>query len=262
VDPLPDDEQLGRAYSGWYRPSGGRFPALGDAVLRRLRGSLARRVDRIAPPGSILDVGAADAALLAALQARGREATGIDRHPSDPRVRNESIDRLPTGWAGIVLWHTLEHLPRAGESLDLAISLLAPGGVLVIAMPNPGSLQAAAFGDSWFAIDYPRHLVHVPASTLIARLRQRGLAVERVSYWRGGQVVFGWLHGFVGRLPGHPDLYDAIRRPQARRRPVAVRRRLATLAAGALLLPVAVLAALLEIALRSGGSVYVEARRV
>jgi len=28
--------------------------------------------------------------------------------------------------------------------------------------------------------------------------------------------VFGWVHGLVGKLPGHPDLYDAIRRSEAR----------------------------------------------
>ena len=62
------------------------------------------------------------------------------------------------------------------------------------------------------------HLVHVPAPALLARLRALGMRVERVSYLRGGQVVFGWLHGLVGLLPGHPDLYDAIRRPEARAR--------------------------------------------
>ena len=87
-------------------------------------------------------------------------------------------------------------------------------------MPNPDSLQARAFGDRWLHLDLPLHLVHVPAPALLARLRALGLRVERVSYLRGGQVVFGWLHGIVGLLPGHPDLYDAIRRPEARRRPL------------------------------------------
>ena len=227
-----------------------------------MRGSLARRLDRIAPPGAVLDVGAGDGALIEALRAHGREATGIDRYPSHPDVRDEGIERVAGRWAGIVFWHSLEHLPRAGESLDLACSLLEPGGVLVIAMPNPRSLQAAAFGDSWFAFDYPRHLVHVPAPALLARLRSLDLSIERVSYLRGGQVVFGWLYGLVGRLPLRPDLYDAIRRPAARRRALSTPARAATLlAAVALLLPAA-LAAAVEVALRRGGITYVEARRV
>ena len=94
------------------------------------------------------------------------------------------------------------------------------------------------------------------------RLQALSLEVERVSFWRGGQVVFGWLHGMVGILPGHPDLYDAIRRPAARQQQQSRGRRVLSLALGTLLTPVAVLAAAIEIALRSGGTVYVEARRV
>ena len=101
--------------------------------------------------------------------------------------------------------------------------MLAPGGVLVVAVPNAGSLQARLLGERWLALDLPRHLVHLPAEALLERLRSLGLTVERVSFWRGGQVVFGWLHGLVGALPGRPDLYDAIRRPEARSRPISAR---------------------------------------
>ena len=262
AEPIPDEEALERAYGGWYRPESGRFTGSGDSLLRRLRGRLARRLDRIAPPGPILDVGAGDGALLDALRSRGRRTVGIDRRSSHPEVTEEALDRVEGPWAGVVFWHSLEHLPCAGDLLDHAVSSLQPQGVVVIAMPNPASLQAAVFGDRWFAIDYPRHLVHVPAAVLLVRLRGLGLKVGRVSYLRGGQVVFGWLHGLVGRLPGRPDLYDAIRSPEARRGSIRGPRRIVTLAAALLLLPVAWLGAALELALRRGGSVYVEARRV
>jgi hypothetical protein len=74
-------------------------------------------------------------------------------------------------------------------------------------------------------------------------------------------VVFGWVQGIVGSLPGHPDLYDAIRRPKARRSTMSTPQRAATLAAGALALPPAAGCALIEASLRRGGTVYVEARR-
>jgi hypothetical protein len=122
-------------------------------------------------------------------------------------------------------------------------------------------VQARVFGDRWLALDLPRHLVHIPSKALIQRLKRLSLRVERISYWRGGQVVFGWLHGLVGTLPGHPDLYDAIRRPQARSRKSSGWRPAMTIAAGALLAPLAVLAAAVEVALGQGGTVYVEARR-
>ncbi len=262
TDPAPGEEELERAYGGWYRPPDGRFGYIGDPLLRHLRGRLARRLDRIAPAGPILDVGAGDGALLDALRARGREAVGIDRRASHPAVEERELEELEGRWAAVVFWHSLEHLPRAGAALDRAAAMLESDGVIVVAMPNPASVQAEAFGERWFALDYPRHLVHVPSPALLARIQGLGLAVERVSYLRGGQAAFGWLHGWVGRLPGRPDLYDAIRRPEARRRPISAAARTAALAAALILLPLAAICAGAEALRRRGATAYVEARGV
>jgi SAM-dependent methyltransferase len=209
----------------------------------------------------VLDVGAGDGALLDALAETGRGSLGLEREATRPDVRAGDLASVDGEWAAIVFWHSLEHLPNPGEELERAANMLAPGGILVIAVPNASSVQARVFGDQWLALDLPRHLVHLPAEGLLARLRSMGLRVERVSFWRGGQVVFGWLHGMVAVLPGHPDLYDAIRRPEARRGGLSTGVRVLVLAAGALLTPLAVIAAVAEVAVRRGGTVYVEARR-
>jgi SAM-dependent methyltransferase len=259
--PRPTDADLDAAYGTWYRPAEGRFSGVGDRVLRRSRGALARRLDRRAPAGPILDVGSGDGVLLDALHAAGRAAEGLERESTRADVRAGRVDDVEGGWSAIVFWHSLEHLRAPTDALRAAAARLRPGGLLVIAIPNFGSLQAAAFGARWFALDLPRHLVHVPARSLLSLLREEGLHVERVSQLRGGQVVFGWLQGLVGLLPSRPDLYDAIRRPDARRRPLGPGRRAAIVAAAAVVWPVAVAAAGIEALLRRGGSVYVEARR-
>jgi len=259
--PVPSDSELELAYGSWYRPADGRFGGIGDRVLRATRGRLAGRLDLIAPPGPILDVGAGDGALLDALAGLGRDAIGLERHSERPDVREAELSDLEGEFAAIVFWHSLEHLRDAGSELARAARLLAPGGVVVVAMPNPASLQAQAFGDSWLALDLPRHLVHVPAPALLARLRKLGLEPTRVSYLRGGQVVFGWLHGIVSSLPSHPDLYDAIRRPEARSARLSPAQRALALSTAALALPLAAGCALTEAGLRRGGTVYVEARR-
>jgi hypothetical protein len=259
--PVPTDAELERAYGSWYRPERGRFSGVGDQLLRRLRGRTARRLDEITPPGPILDVGAGDGALLDALNAVGRTAVGLERHSGRDDIREAEIREVEEHWAGIVFWHSLEHLRDAGAAVDRAAGLLEPGGALLVAMPNPASLQARLFGDRWFALDLPRHLVHVPAGTLLERLRTLGLRPTRVSYLRGGQVLFGWLHGIVGALPSHPDLYDAIRRPEARREALSPGRRILTLAIAMAALPLAAAAAGVEVLLRRGGTIYVEAHR-
>ena len=131
-----------------------------------------------------------------------------------------------------------------------------------MAVPNAASLQARLFGDHWLALDLPRHLVHLSPSALLSKIEDLGLRVERVSYLRGGQVVFGWVHGLVGLLPGHPDLYEVVRRPEARRTSQGTGRRLYTFAAAAAAVPLAIAATAIEVAMRSGGTIYVEARRM
>jgi SAM-dependent methyltransferase len=266
--PPPDDAELRSAYGGFYRPPSGRFSGGGDRILRRTRALLAGRLDRLAPPGPILDVGCGEGALLRALQATGRVAVGLEQGEQASRARLDvreveitDFDERRGEWAAVVFWHSLEHLREPRAALRQACRLLAPSGLLVIAIPNRASWQAKWLGDRWLALDLPRHLVHLPAAALAQGVRGSGLRIERISYWRAGQVLFGWLDGLVSTLPSRPSLYDAIRQADARAAPMSDSRRAMTLAAGVALAPVAVVLAAGEVAARAGGSVYVEARR-
>ena len=263
TSPWPSDEQLAEAYAVWYRPSAGRFSGVGDAVLKRTRSALANRLHRVLPPGPVLDVGAGDGTLVEAFRRHGREAVGVDPYASgaSPHVRAVEFEEMTGGWSAVIFWHSLEHLRRPVQALRHAADLVVPGGVLVVAVPNAASLQARLFGDRWLALDLPRHLVHIGAPALLSQLEALGFRVERVSYLRGGQVLFGWLHGFVGRLPGHPDLYDTIRRNEARQATQSPAFRLYALAAAAAALPLSLVGTAIEVATRSGGTIYVEARR-
>ncbi len=261
TSPWPSDEQLSAAYADWYRPETGRFSGLGDKVLRRTRSVLADRLHRILPPGPVLDVGAGDGTLVEAFVRHGREAVGLEPHASGPHIRNAEVEEVDGNWSAVIFWHSLEHLRQPARALGHAATLLAPGGTLVIAVPNATSLQARVFGDRWLALDLPRHLVHLTPPALLTEIEALGLRVERVSYMRGGQVVFGWIHGLVGKLPGHPDLYDSIRRREARQATRSPVLSLYALAAAVVALPFALAATAVEVAARSGGTIYVEARR-
>lgn len=261
TSPWPSDAQLAEAYGDWYRPKSGRFSGLGDKVLHRLRATLANRLHRILPPGPVLDVGAGDGNLVEAFVRHGRDAVGLEPYGSGPHIRQAEVEEVDGSWSAVIFWHSLEHVRHPARALSHAATLVAPGGKMIVAVPNATSMQARAFGDRWFALDLPRHLTHISPAALVSKIQDAGLQVEHVSYYRGGQVVFGWVHGLVGLLPGHPDLYDVIRRDEAQSVRQSVPLRLYALAAGVAVLPVALVASVIEVAARSGGTVCVEARR-
>jgi 2-polyprenyl-3-methyl-5-hydroxy-6-metoxy-1,4-benzoquinol methylase len=95
----------------------------------------------------------------------------------------------------IALWHVAEHLPDPWPLLDAAAANLAPGGILVIATPNPDSLQFRLLGAAWPHVDAPRHTCLIPAAALAARLHARGLTlIDTVTNDRSAHSAsrFGW----------------------------------------------------------------------
>ncbi len=78
----------------------------------------------------------------------------------------------------IALWHVIEHLPDPWESLRAIAAKLIPGGLLVIAAPNPDSFQFRVLGRYWAHVDAPRHLTLIPERLLEDHLRPFG--VEKI----------------------------------------------------------------------------------
>ena len=126
TSPWPSDAQLAEAYDSWYRPATGRFAGLGDVVLRRTRSTLASRLQRILPPGPVLDVGAGDGTLAEAFVRHGREAVGLEPHASGPHIRNTEIEDMGGSWSAVIFWHSLEHLRLASPGFEPCINASCP----------------------------------------------------------------------------------------------------------------------------------------
>lgn len=95
----------------------------------------------------------------------------------------------------IVLWHVFEHLAQPLELLRAAAASLEPGGVLLIAVPNPAAFQLRVLGARWPHLDAPRHLQLVPAATLVRVAGAEGLSpLALMGSDRMGRDwnVFGW----------------------------------------------------------------------
>ena len=52
--------------------------------------------------------------------------------------------------------------------------MLAPGGLVLVSVPNFGSWQRRLFGGAWYHLDLPRHRVHFATATLERALRAAG----------------------------------------------------------------------------------------
>jgi len=95
----------------------------------------------------------------------------------------------------IALWHVLEHLPDPWETLDAICTNLKPGGVIVLAAPNPNAFQFKIMGRYWPHVDAPRHLMLIPMNLLVEKMNAQGMEVELITTSDQGSVIcniFGW----------------------------------------------------------------------
>jgi SAM-dependent methyltransferase len=87
----------------------------------------------------------------------------------------ETLASMTERFDVIALWHCLEHLPEPWLVIERAAEKLAPGGVLLIAIPNIESYEFSAFKSAWRHLDTPRHLYFYSSDSLVDLCRRNGL---------------------------------------------------------------------------------------
>lgn len=105
----------------------------------------------------------------------------------------------------IALWHVLEHVPAWPDLLGACAARLRPGGVLLVATPNPCALQLRLFGRRWTHLDAPRHVVLIPPDLLRSCTTSKGLTTESITMTDSGSIGwnrFGWVESLRHALPG------------------------------------------------------------
>lgn len=113
----------------------------------------------------------------------------------------------------IALWHVIEHLPNPWATLDAISEKLNPGGILVLAAPNPDAFQFHVLGRYWPHVDAPRHLMLIPSQSLVEKMATLGMKVELITTTDEGSLgwnVFGWEY-FFSNLSSHPTIKRVLR---------------------------------------------------
>lgn len=198
LNPRPDAGELSDHYAERYRqwqsvPATGlaaRFRALGS---RRKAGAVAG----LAGAGRLLDVGCGFGDFLLSARKCGFEPFGTELEPDQARraaaasgadVRAGEPDKCsfePGSFDVVTMWHVLEHMEDPLGTLRAVRSLLKPGGLAVVAVPDAGSWAARLFGGYWAGYDMPRHLLDFSRQTLEATLARAGFRTEQASYFMG-----------------------------------------------------------------------------
>lgn len=204
TNPRPSVRSIGHFYPHRYRPH--QYNAKRRQRLRSQRPGWCRpRNERQIldwhGEGRLLDFGCGSGSFMEQMYRHGWAVTGIDvSEPTVYRIRAElglpvhigtlpHPDLTPESFDVITMWHSLEHVHRPREVLREAHALLAPGGKLLVAVPNIDSLAFRWFGRNWFALDLPRHLTHFTPWTLPLMLERAGFRSEPVQMVRHSE----WL---------------------------------------------------------------------
>ena len=175
---------LGLRGAGWLMA---RLPSL----RRRARFGLPDPLGTTGAEGRCLEVGPGRGFDLLQLERIGWRAHGLEMDPeaaanarrvSGCEIRVGTLlttDYPPASFQLVYMSHVLEHLPQLERSLRRCFELLAPGGRLFAAYPNPRALSATFHGRHSCVWDPPRHLTLPAARGLLDLLRRVGFVEAR-----------------------------------------------------------------------------------
>jgi 2-polyprenyl-3-methyl-5-hydroxy-6-metoxy-1,4-benzoquinol methylase len=178
TEPRPPEERIGDYYeSEDYISHSNTSKGPINTLYKLARNYTVRKKHRMVKklagemPLRILDHGCGTGEFLAHCKKKGWETQGLEpdegaRAQASEQLGEqvgppERLSELPDAFFSIItLWHVLEHVPRLQETVKDLKRTLAPGGTLVIAVPNCSSFDAEHYGPYWAAYDVPRHLYH------------------------------------------------------------------------------------------------------
>lgn len=157
---------------------------------------LARKIKWDCPPwrgqGRYLDVGCGSGGSLGVAAALGWQPAGIEMDAAAAERARRFTREIHVGDAltapfspgrfdVVTAFHVLEHVPDPVAVVRRMLEWLAPGGLVIIEVPNAGGWGASLFGSAWSGLELPRHLSHFTPESL-----------ARVVEKAGGRVVRCW----------------------------------------------------------------------
>src|SRR5712692_4343852 len=206
LDPMPNEEDIGKAYESYYTHELTSKKAKETRVVssiwrrwinpvlsyispyRRERERLFLMYLNDCKPGRLLDVGCGNGLRLAHFRQLGWDVHGQDVDPKaaayahdhyqlEVRVgRLKDVGFPEASFDCVVLSHVIEHMHDPLTLLKECRHLLKSGGVLVAVTPNARSFGRKHFGPRWRGLEPPRHIHLFSPEALSTLARRAGFA--------------------------------------------------------------------------------------
>ena len=208
LDPMPIEEDIGKAYQTYYTHQDNSSDREDWGIRRFLRYGLKKTWDlflRVTPiywerkrlylmylvknkPGRLLEVGCGNGHRLAQFRAmewqvEGQEvdlkAANLARKLYNLKIHLGPVEelRIPDAtFDAIIMNHVIEHLHHPELVLAECHRLLRAGGNLVVVTPNIESFGHRRFGADWRELDPPRHIHIFSCKTLFEIAHKAGFS--------------------------------------------------------------------------------------
>lgn len=161
---------------------------------RQLWRQLLQRVERSSGRGPLLDLGCGGGQFLQLASECGwSDACGVEPSPKAVCIARSAvpfpihggtwkdIDLAPRSFAGIALFDVLEHDGDIDGLLAHCLTLLRPGGSLMVTVPNIHGLSLRCFGKDACVVIPPEHLSYFTAKSLRLMLLKTGFAMPKTT---------------------------------------------------------------------------------
>ena len=191
-----------------------------------LYSSRAKKVEQLngGRRGRVLDIGCGRGLLLQQFKQLGWEVQGTELDDKSAAFPREVLGLpIQTGelaemnfpdehFDAVIMWHVLEHVPTVPTLMAEVSRILKPGGILLVGVPNFGSIEARFCQAGWFHLDVPRHLNHFTKAVLREKLSVAGFKPENFSWFAPEYDSFSFVQSILNRIGlRHNLLYNFLR---------------------------------------------------
>ncbi len=211
LNPQPDDRYLSQFYVFNYYGNQSFFHSIFLFINNFIIGNRAHSILK-RKKGKIIDIGCGDGDFLKFMKDKGWDAYGIEPSKSGFEIAKskikENVYNKPLGdikfmdkfFDAVTIEHVLEHVDNPKEMIKQVHRIMKDDGLLVISVPNIGSVQAKIGRDKWFHLDIPRHIYHFSSETLTRFLESNGFEVKKINYFSFVYNLIGVMQTFMNMI--------------------------------------------------------------